>query len=530
MTAMVLGLIAAGLVSGQEASETSKPNAKPPKPRFTISKETTFVTGPVDAAGYIDFEAALNERLRQGTTPANNANVLLWRAFGPKPERANMPGTFFHWQGVLPPPEEGEYYIGYYQYLRERLHIIPQSDAEKLLVEKFESANERPWKAKQYPPVAAWLKVNERSLAVVLEATKRSSYYSPLVTKKGDPLSQGLIGALLPGVQKCREFAFGLSARAMLHVGEGRFDDAWQDLLALHRLARHVARGGTLIEGLVGRAIENIASEADLWLLDNKAVEAKRLRGYLRELQQLPAIPSFADQVDLTERILHLEILVLIERLGLPYVERNFTQVFGNLPDKAKEFLNQVDWNVAMREANGWFDRRSAAMRVPDRTAREKKMEAAEKEIQAVKKALLDSGKFAKALAGDEKMTAAAKGKMLSDAIFLLLSPAVSKVQSSSDRLEQIHRNLKVAFALGIYEREEGRYPMKLDALTPKYLDKLPDDLYTGQPLVYRPEGKGYVLYSIGANGVDDQGRYFNDDPPGDDPRVRLPLPKPKQK
>jgi len=52
------------------------------KGKFTISKETTFVTGPVDKDGYIDYTAALNERLRQGMTPENNANVLIWKALG----------------------------------------------------------------------------------------------------------------------------------------------------------------------------------------------------------------------------------------------------------------------------------------------------------------------------------------------------------------------------------------------------------------------------------------------------------------
>src|SRR5262245_33592389 len=62
-----------------------EPAANPPKGKFTISKETTYVTGPLDKDGYIDYAAALNERLGQGVTPENNANVLLWRAMGLQP-------------------------------------------------------------------------------------------------------------------------------------------------------------------------------------------------------------------------------------------------------------------------------------------------------------------------------------------------------------------------------------------------------------------------------------------------------------
>ena len=51
------------------------------------------------------------------------------------------------------------------------------------------------------------------------------------------------------------------------------------------------------------------------------------------------------------------------------------------------------------------------------------------------------------------------------------------------------------------------------------------DDLFAGRPLVYRPSGAGYLLYSVGVNGKDEGGRWTDDDPPGDDLRVRMPLP-----
>src|SRR5262245_20904948 len=47
--------------------------AKNGRGTFTIGKATTFVTGPVDADGRIDYAAALNERMSKGVTPQNNA-------------------------------------------------------------------------------------------------------------------------------------------------------------------------------------------------------------------------------------------------------------------------------------------------------------------------------------------------------------------------------------------------------------------------------------------------------------------------
>jgi hypothetical protein len=67
-----------------------------------------------------------------------------------------------------------------------------------------------------------------------------------------------------------------------------------------------------------------------------------------------------------------------------------------------------------------------------------------------------------------------------------------------------------------------------LALLTPDVLTREPLDGFTEQPFKYRRKANGYLLYSVGENGKDDGGRWFNDDPRGDDPRVRMPVPPPK--
>jgi hypothetical protein len=64
-----------------------------------------------------------------------------------------------------------------------------------------------------------------------------------------------------------------------------------------------------------------------------------------------------------------------------------------------------------------------------------------------------------------------------------------------------------LACALERYRLAEGGFPETLDALTPRFIEKLPHDLVGGQPLKYRrTDGRGYVLYSIGWNAKDDGG------------------------
>jgi len=70
---------------------------------FTIDKKTTYVTGPVDADGHIDYVAALNERLSKGVTTENNSAVLLWKVIGPHPENLTMSAKFYELLGIQLP-------------------------------------------------------------------------------------------------------------------------------------------------------------------------------------------------------------------------------------------------------------------------------------------------------------------------------------------------------------------------------------------------------------------------------------------
>ena len=155
------------------------PDKKRP-PHFTIGKDTTRVTEPVDKDGFIDYVAALNKRLQQGVTPDNNANVHLWQAFGPHPQGASVPPEFFQGLGMAVPPDKGEYFIDLFKYLVVHLKVNLQKadeDSAALLVR----TRQRPWTAKEFPEAAGWLKQNEKSLALAIEASNGSRYYASLV-------------------------------------------------------------------------------------------------------------------------------------------------------------------------------------------------------------------------------------------------------------------------------------------------------------------------------------------------------------
>jgi hypothetical protein len=64
-----------------------------------------------------------------------------------------------------------------------------------------------------------------------------------------------------------------------------------------------------------------------------------------------------------------------------------------------------------------------------------------------------------------------------------------------------------VACALERYRLAEGQFPESLEPLSPRFLPKMPHDIITGAPLIYRRTSDGqFILYSVGWNEQDDGG------------------------
>lgn len=515
--------------------QPTKPDAKPkPKPalagskaRFPVGKDTTVVDGPLDAEGYIDYEAALNEKLAKGITPASNASVLLWQACGPRPQGAAMPAEFFKALGIAEPPARGDYFLTFHAYLKDHLKL----DMRQLnsIFDQQAKAAERPWTAKDYPHVASWLTVNDKPLALVIEASKRPAFFHPHISSRTMRGSPCLMASLLAEVDLCRDFVWALTARAMLRVGQNKYDEAWQDLYACHRLARLAARSGMLVETFIAMSMELNACNADLVYLERVPLTAARTKECLADLQKLALMPDLADQFDLGERFLYLDCMQIMRRFGpdgfLKALDGRERPV---LPEaRIEQFLAAVDWGLAFRSGNQWYDRYAAVLRGKDRPEREKQLDKLDDEVEQLKKNSSARQRDARKLF-ESKQPINVMSKELGDIILtLLIRVSIRKTQESADRVEQVHRNLHVAFALAASQRAKGQYPAKLDDLVPDFLATVPDDLFTGRPLVYKPDARGCLVYSAGGNGKDDGGRRPEDNPPGDDIVVRLTLPEP---
>jgi hypothetical protein len=489
---------------------------------FTISRETTYVTEPIDSDGYVDYVSALNQQLSRGVTPENNANVLIWQALGPHPEKGHdvQPG-YFDRLGIKEPPENGHYLSSFQDYLARQGKLNHGNDYDVIaeFSRQMDEAQGRPWTAKEFPLLAGWFDECESSFAALIEGVSRTEYFNPLLPKRSAASSAGLFGTELPNVQKHRLLATALLCRAMLRTGEGKYLEAWKYLIASHRLGRLTARGATVIESLVGIAIEYKTQNTDVAFLANAKLSSGQLLALMNEWKSLPALPNAAEKIDRYERIVLLDLVLHAAKYGLSYFDEIDKQSEPPMPRGlgSRLFSLSVNWDPALRIFNEWLDRAAAAARIEDRSARSAEFDRIRSGLQNLKaqsQTLQSSIKF---WSGPTR-----RGEAIGNVMISLLLPAYDKIRGAEDRDEQGQRNLLVAFAMARYRADTSGYPDRLSELVPNYIAEIPDDLFSGGPLIYRREKNGYLLYSVGPNGVDDGGRSATDEPRGDDIVVRM--------
>jgi hypothetical protein len=102
-----------------------------------------------------------------------------------------------------------------------------------------------------------------------------------------------------------------------------------------------------------------------------------------------------------------------------------------------------------------------------------------------------------------------------------LLLPAFGAVDTVELRTHAQRDMARVAYALAAYHSEHDQYPETLNLLTPRYIAEIPADPFAGDAMRYRRVDEDYLLYSVGADREDDDGRGYDSEPRGDDIALR---------
>jgi len=529
--------VLAGLSRWSHAGEPAKgppgkEAAKGPPGGIKVSRETTFITAPLRKDGTVDYLTAIDQRYSQGVTPENNAAVLLLQAFGPADVLEPFRERLFQRLGMAPLPEKGPYLEEFTAYFKRKSPGPPgrrewqEPDVSQMAYDELRRIMDRPWSKKDSPIAAAWLQENDKPLDLVVAATKRPRFYVPPMASRDEPGM--VIAVLLPNVQNSRDAAHALGARAMFRIGAGKCDEAWQDLLACHRLARLVDQGPTLVEGLVAVAIEGIAIQGNAVLAHEGKLTPEQARRFAAEFRKLPPLAKMVDRINWAERLVYLDCVLVASRKGIGQIGGLTGSSLGregrfvSFAQRVVTFL--VDWNEPMRMGNQWYDRLVAALSKPSRKERDAAVAEFERDLKKVAADAKDPRVLLANIASADSLRGGL-GRQVGNVCIALFMPALSACTNAEDRCTASESMVPVVFALAAYRADHGSYPADLAALVPKYLPAIPVDLFSGGPVRYKREDKGYVVYSVGINRKDDGGRAFEgpDTEGCDDYAIRVP-------
>lgn len=263
----------------------------------------------------------------------------------------------------------------------------------------------------------------------------------------------------------------------MLAVGELRYEDAWEDMLACHRfvfLARSGCYCASEIDNMYFARTKQVF-QVELLLLEHlKNLDSRKIDQIRDELFRLPKENKNVRLFDLGERFVCMENLeeAISGKFAFTFELSQGTYSQEELKimlDEAKPLINEsVDTIIkALKEPN--YQQRMTLLRPL--------------EVRLNKQYPI--------------------GILTTDKLAAYAAPHHNYLKNDVACLMR-EKLVEVAIVLEDYNRNNHGYPNTLKQLIPNYISEVPNDEYNGKKIKYTHKDKGYFLYSVGENGNDD--------------------------
>lgn len=512
-----------------------------PFTKVRLGPETTCISAPLAADGLPNYALAIIEQQRQGVTRENNGARLLWQAMGPANAKTGDFKLLCDELDVDPPQTPYLVKIDDKPF-RQRVGdwIASQSldaadgaedDAEQahplvIADRALDEIQHRAWVAETLPPAAQWIEENEQALDLLVEAAAKPRFFSPPPNFLSDP--QTPVAYLqISHADASREAVRVLTARAMLRIGQQKYDLAWQDIRACWQFGAHITAGPTILDKLFGFSIRRQAMRATLALLAVDDLPENLAQQILQDLNNNSAADILSAIIG-GERLGHLDMLL---RLATGRLGGTDEEEIG-----FEEHLFAGDPNVILRIGNKWFDRLEIAASIKNLAERRHALRQVAEDMDAASRNLKP-----KVIVG--LFLRSQRSEAFGEIFSALLFPHAISVNSAVDRDATNLTLMRIAAALALFHAQHGSYPATLSELSAKdLLPTIPNDPYTDRSFVYQLRDDGYLLYSLYENGVDDGGSdvdqpivegewiatgggYYSRDLDKSDLAIRLPLP-----
>ena len=389
---------------------------------------------------------------------------------------------------------------------------ILDGNEPEFLLQATPSARSEPWLSKDHPETAQWLQEHKGTIEKLIQACEMEKCSFPI---HADPLS---MGQSMDRLASMRRYAYLLVSSANNDIAEGRVDAALEKYFSLIKMADHMQQQSTLIEMLVGIAIEALAIRQFNRFITTGDVTAEHLSTIEQSLASLER-----DWSSNLPRILEHEKLMTKNILCRMYYE-------ANAEGKTRLSCNpgatiRTQWSKAhyWRRKVGrvgtillWFFAPSTPQKAGEI------IDAAYERYYAMAEPDFDWQK------GTEKPTKMFRlnYRYLVEHLAEILAPAYHRIHDLYLRLTSDRRGCKIIIALRRYKNKAGRWPEGMDDVKDLVPAEIFVDPINGGSFVYKLTDDNFTLYSKGKNNIDEGGEYESSWPEESEPDDRLIWPK----
>jgi len=281
-----------------------------------------------------------------------------------------------------------------------------------------------------------------------------------------------------------------------LAAEQSRYEDAFRDLISCYRLGHNTKRGGTLVEQLVGIAVEALTVRTLRDVLAEFEIDSATLAALQRDLEKMAEGEDFAPDFKAEKLIAYDAIQRCFTggRFGGGHLCLEGLKRFDALTtsDIIESFLEEKRWlapiHILFTHPNR-HETREMVDRLYDFWD-----EMSRKNPAQLRAENIDI---------EDQMMEIIRGNILLE----ILVPALGRIGELCHRIQTDVQATVAVLGLLRYKKDKGFYPENLKELMDAgYLKQLPTDLYSNKPLVYKRVGDGFTLYSLGADFDDDDG------------------------
>jgi hypothetical protein len=321
------------------------------------------------------------------------------------------------------------------------------------------------------------------------EATHLPEYRTPFRFNPADADANApaLIGLLLPNLRTHRTMSKStLAAAWRMEDGVVPPQQMIEALQTVAQGAQHMAQGDTLIERLVG-----VAENA----MVNDHARRALAQGVFADEASLTAAMDMLARSDPPIRDLSGAVATE-EAFLLDCVQQVFRGFDGQRPRINRKSAETIA-GMASTDAT-----RADAFSDMTRADVEETVQVADRLYRTLG-AQMQAGYPTYRAADIDELCAEAAGH---NSFTQMLVPALSRAHVLHARAETSRRATHLAFAINLFEKQNGRWPESLDELPAEHVADVRTDPFSGGDFQYRIDEKGPRLYSASENGVDDGG------------------------